>query len=126
MRRIYDLDPLLSHPRVAPCSPPLLLDQIRTRFSFFLSVQVATLVGICLLTSTVSRGVLDFLILAVGVNVVAGLALTYDIREWPHRLQELPFYIVFLCESLRCFPAATQHSLRSLTSCGEMLLLCLL
>lgn len=39
-----------------------------------------------------------FLILMIGLNLTVGLALTYDWREWPHRLQEIILYVIFLCE----------------------------
>lgn len=46
----------------------------------------------------VSEGVQIFVILAIVLNLSVGLALTYDVREWPHRLQEIILYVIFLCE----------------------------
>lgn len=45
-----------------------------------------------------SSGVQTLLILMIALNLTVGLALTYDWREWPHRLQEIFLYVIFLCE----------------------------
>lgn len=42
-----------------------------------------------------------FLVVTVLWNAVIGLLLTHDVREWPHRLQELLFYCVYVCKM--CF-----------------------
>lgn len=54
--------------------------------------------GVCIGAAVFSFEVLEFVIVLVSVNFIAGLALTHDSKEWAHRLQELPFFIAFLCE----------------------------
>lgn len=37
----------------------------------------------------------------MGLNLVMGLLATFDVREWPHRLQEVLVFSVYLCEMLK-------------------------
>ena len=39
-----------------------------------------------------------FLVAALVWNAVVGLLLTHNVCEWPHRLQELLLYFVFICK----------------------------
>lgn len=39
-----------------------------------------------------------FLGIMVGWNTIQGVLLTYDVREWPHRLQEVLPYCAYYCE----------------------------
>ncbi len=46
-----------------------------------------------------SRVGIAFLGAMVVGNAATGLSLTYDVREWPHRLQEVLPYCIYTCES---------------------------
>lgn len=72
--------------------------QIRSRFRFFFTAATMVSFGLCIGAAGFSFKVLEFVVILVAVNFIAGLALTHDSKEWAHRLQELPFYIAFLCE----------------------------
>lgn len=85
--------------------------QIRNRCRFFFGTACVVSVGLCLTAAVVSGGVQTFVILVIVLNLTVGLALTYDIREWPHRLQEIILYVIFLCESLGgCFAETVTSS----------------
>lgn len=70
--------------------------EVRHRCRFFFAMMCLFSVGLCVVSATVSSGVQMFLILMIGLNLTVGLALTYDWREWPHRLQEIILYVIFL------------------------------
>lgn len=81
-----------------PMTPSSRLYQIRRRCIFFFMFAAVVTMGVCAAAAVVSSGVLDALVWIITSNFITGLILTFDMREWPHRLQEIPFYIIFLCE----------------------------
>lgn len=85
-----------------PLPPPVLTAscyfQIRGRCQLFFTVACVVSATVCFSAAIVSRSVQLFVCLSIGLNLVVGLALTFDPKEWPHRLQEALLYVVFLCE----------------------------
>lgn len=53
--------------------------------------------------ATLFRAGQAFLVVTVGWNAAVGLLLTHNAREWPHRLQEVLLYCIYICELSCCF-----------------------
>lgn len=78
--------------------------QIRIRCQVFFGLACAMTIAVVVAAALLSRAGQVFLGIMVGWNVVQGVFLTYDVREWPHRLQEVLPYCAYYCETN--FPSA--------------------
>ncbi|CAN0213709.1 unnamed protein product, partial [Ascophyllum nodosum] len=68
--------------------------KIRTKCQFFFTAASLVSVTVMLAALMVSPNARVFNCILIGITFVLGLALTFDVREWPHRaLEFLPFFI---------------------------------
>lgn len=73
--------------------------QIRIRCQMFFTAAGVMTISVIIAAALLSSAGRVFLGIMVGWNVVQGVLLTYDVREWPHRLQEVLPYCAYYCES---------------------------
>ncbi|CAM9457889.1 unnamed protein product [Pylaiella littoralis] len=71
--------------------------KIRIRCQVFFGLACAMTIAVVVAAALLSRAGQVFLGIMVGWNVVQGVFLTYDVREWPHRLQEVLPYCAYYC-----------------------------
>lgn len=72
--------------------------QVRSRCHVFFTVACVATIACVVATAVLFRAGQLFLGVTVAWNAAVGLFLTHDVREWPHRLQEVLLYCVFICE----------------------------
>ncbi len=73
--------------------------QISARCQFYFTTASVVTTAVLVTAALVSRVGRAFLGIMVVWNVAMGLFLTHDVREWPHRLQEVLPYCIYTCES---------------------------